>query len=135
MRAGIVVNASGADRRQREAIISDRSAPQKHMWRAAIVTTNLAFGEWPSVFADAKMTTTLLDRLTHQPASACGRPSTHRATGHWRRGRRNRPGFYRHAKVAGIGEVVRACDHHQGALLSGNRYHRQSQSDPESLNP
>ena len=37
MRAGIIVKVTRADRRRLEAIVSDRSAPQKHVWRAQII--------------------------------------------------------------------------------------------------
>ena len=37
MRTGIVVNVTRADRHRLEAIVSDRSAPRKHVWRANII--------------------------------------------------------------------------------------------------
>ena len=37
MRAGITVKVTADDRRRLEAIVSDRNAPQKHVWRAKII--------------------------------------------------------------------------------------------------
>src|SRR5260221_8111691 len=37
MRTGISITVSSTDRLELEAIVRDRNAPQKHVWRAAIV--------------------------------------------------------------------------------------------------
>ena len=37
MRTGIIVEVSATDRERLAAIVADRNAPQKHVWRAHIV--------------------------------------------------------------------------------------------------
>jgi len=49
MRAGIVVTVTRSDRRRLEAIVADRGAAQKHVWRAKIVVATCPYRKFHPV--------------------------------------------------------------------------------------
>lgn len=55
---------------------------ERYERRSTMVTTNLAFSEWVQVFGDEKLTTALLDRLSHHAHILTPKGSSYRRRGH-----------------------------------------------------
>ena len=104
--------------------------------RATVVTTNLAFAEWVTVFAgDEKLTTALLDRLAHHATVITTKGKSYRMRKRRATARLTRAGLWTAWKTT---EQVFHAAHRP--FLKGTRHERRAQSrtplasDPRRMN-